>query len=93
MAPDASGEVHYMPQQGVLMLDIKDLPPLPDGYVYEVWLIGEGNPVAAGVFDAATAQHAIAADRSQFKTLAVTMEPGPMGTEAPTGEIYATASL
>jgi anti-sigma-K factor RskA len=93
MAPDASGEVHYMPQQGVLMLDVKDLPPLPEGYVYEVWLIGDGNPVPAGVFADATAQHAIAADRSQFNTLAITMEPGPLGTEAPTSEIYATASL
>lgn len=93
MAPEASGEVHYMPDQGVLMLDVKDLPPLPQGYVYEVWLIGEGNPVPAGVFADATAQHAVAADRSLFNTLAITMEPGPMGTEAPTGEIYATASL
>ena len=45
-----------------------------------------GNPVPAGVFDNATAQHAIAADRSQFNTLAITMEPGPMGTAAPTSE-------
>lgn len=94
MAPEASGEVHYMPQQGVIMLDVKNLPPLPEGFVYEVWLIGESGPVPAGVFDNSTAQHAIAADRSQFTTLAVTMEPGPMGTEAPTtDEVYATASL
>jgi anti-sigma-K factor RskA len=93
MAPQASGEVHYLPEQGVLMLDVKDLPPLPEGYVYEVWLIGDGNPVPAGVFADATAQHAIAADRSQFNTLAITMEPGPLGTAAPTSEIYATASL
>ncbi len=93
MAPQASGNVHYMPQQGVLMLDVKDLPPLPEGYVYEVWLIGDGAPVPAGVFADATAQHAVAADRSKFNTLAITMEPGPLGTAAPTGEIYATASL
>lgn len=94
MAPDAHGEVKYMPQEGLLMLDVRDLPPLPEGKVYEVWLIGEGDPVAAGVFSSATAQHAIVADRSQFNTLAITMEPGPMGTEAPTtGEIYASASL
>jgi len=94
MAPDAHGEVKYMPEQGLLMLDVRDLPPLPEGKVYEVWLIGEGDPVAAGVFSSATAQHAIVADRTQFTTLAITMEPGPMGTEAPTtGEIYASASL
>lgn len=94
MAPEASGDVKYMPEQGVIMVDVKDLPPLPEGYVYEVWLIGEGDPVAAGVFSSATAQHAIVADRSQFSTLAITREPGPMGTVAPTtGEIYASASL
>jgi anti-sigma-K factor RskA len=93
MAPDAEGEVKYMPQEGVLLLNVRDLPPLPEGYVYEVWLIGDGNPVPAGVFDNPTAQHAIAMDRSQFHTLAVTMEPGPMGTEVPTSELYATASL
>lgn len=95
MAPEASGAVHYMPQQSVIMLDVKDLPPLPEGYVYEVWLIGEGDPVPAGVFGESTAQHAVVADRSQFTTLAITMEPGPMGTEAPTTpeEVYATASL
>ena len=94
MAPNVAGEVKYMPQEGVVLLDVRDLPPLPDGYVYEVWLIGEGGAVAAGVFDDSTAQHAIAADRSQFDTVAVTREPGPMGTEAPTtGEIYASASL
>jgi anti-sigma-K factor RskA len=93
MAPDAHGDVKYMPQEGVLKLDVRNLPPLPEGYVYEVWLIGDGGPVPAGVFADASAQHAIAADRSQFNTLAITMEPGPMGTEAPTSEVYATASL
>ncbi|MDQ2653106.1 MAG: anti-sigma factor [Chloroflexota bacterium] len=94
MAPEAHGEVKYMPQEGVLMLDVRNLPPLPEGYVYEVWLIGDGDPVPAGVFTDSTVQHAMAADRSQFTTLAITMEPGPMGTEAPTTEdVYATASL
>ena len=95
MAPDAHGEVKYMPQEGVLMLDVRNLPPLPQGHVYEVWLIGDGGPVPAGVFTDSTAQHAIAVDRSQYTTLAITMEPGPMGTELPTRpeEVYASASL
>lgn len=93
MAPNASGQVKYMPREGLLMLEVRDLPPLPEGYVYEVWLIGEEGPVPAGVFDAASAQHAVVADRAQFTTLALTMEPGPMGTAAPTGDIYATAAL
>lgn len=93
-APDASGEVTYLPQSQIFFLDVRDLPPLAADQVYEVWLIGgDGVPAPAGVFDQPTDQHAIVADRDQFDTLAITAEPGPLGTEAPTGEIVATAPL
>jgi hypothetical protein len=92
-APGAGGEVTYLPQDDLFILDVRDLPPLEPDQVYEVWLIGEDGPVPAGVFDQPTDQHAIVADRAQYDTLAITAEPGPLGTEAPTGEIVATASL
>ena len=93
-APGARGEVTYFPQDNLFMLDVSDLPPLEPDQVYEVWLIGEnGVPAPAGVFDEPTDQHAIVADRDRYDTLAITAEPGPLGTEAPTGEIVATASL
>jgi anti-sigma-K factor RskA len=94
LAPDARGEVTYLPQDDLFMLEVRDLPPLEPDQVYEVWLIGEdGVPAPAGVFDQPTDQHAIVADRDRYETLAITAEPGPLGTEAPTGEIVATASL
>jgi anti-sigma-K factor RskA len=94
VAPEASGEVTYLPQDDLFILDVRDLPPLEPDQVYEVWLIGgDGVPAPAGVFDQPTDQHAIVADRSQYETLAITAEPGPLGTEAPTGDIVATASL
>jgi anti-sigma-K factor RskA len=94
VAPDATGEVTYFPGDNLLLLDVRDLPPLEPGQVYEVWLLGaDGAPVPAGVFGQSTDRHAIVADRSQFDTLAITAEPGPLGTEAPTGEIVATAAL
>jgi anti-sigma-K factor RskA len=93
-APEAGGEVTYLPQDNLFILDVRDLPPLAPDQVYEVWLIGEdGVPAPAGVFDQPTDQHAIVADRDRYDTLAITAEPGPLGTEAPTGEIVATASL
>ena len=93
-APEARGEVTYLPQDDLFILDVRDLPPLEPDQVYEVWLIGEdGVPAPAGVFDQPTDQHAIIADRDRYDTLAITAEPGPLGTEAPTGEIVATASL
>jgi anti-sigma-K factor RskA len=92
-APGAHGEVTYLPQDNLLLLDVRDLPPLKPDQVYEVWLIGADGPVPAGTFDQPTDQHAVVADRSQFETLAITAEPGPLGTAAPTGEIVATAPL
>jgi anti-sigma-K factor RskA len=93
-APGASGEVRYLPQSNLLVVDVRDLPPLPSGEVYEVWLIPhEGAPVAAGTFDQPTAQHAVVADRGQYQAIAITPEPGPLGTTAPTGQIVAQAAL
>jgi anti-sigma-K factor RskA len=93
-ALDASGAVTYRAEDDLFLVDVRNLPPLERNQVYEVWLIGDdGVPVPAGVFDQPTDQHALVADRSQYETLAITAEPGPLGTEAPTGEIVATASL
>jgi hypothetical protein len=93
VAPEARGEVTYLPQDDLFMLEVRDLPPLEPDQVYEVWLIGADGPEPAGIFDQPTDQHAIVADRDLYDSLAITAEPGPLGTEAPTGEIVATASL
>ncbi len=93
-APNANGQVTHLPDDNLFIVDVRDLPPLAAGQVYEVWLIDEdGVPAPAGVFDQPTDQHAVVADRAQYETLAITAEPGPLGTEVPTGEIVATASL
>ncbi len=93
VAPEARGEVTYLPQEDLFILDVRNLPPLEPDQVYEVWLIGADGPEPAGIFDQPTDQHAIVADRDRYDTLAITAEPGPLGTEAPTGEIVATATL
>jgi hypothetical protein len=92
-APGASGELHTLPDGETLILDVRDLPPLAPDQVYEVWLIGAEGPVPAGVFDQSTDRHAIVADRGQFEAVAITAEPGPLGSEAPTGEIVVQAPL
>jgi anti-sigma-K factor RskA len=93
-APGASGQVTYRPDERLLRLDVRDLPPLAPDQVYEVWLIaGDDPPQAAGVFADTSVEHALVIDRDQYDTLAITAEPGPLGTAAPTGEIVATAAL
>jgi anti-sigma-K factor RskA len=92
-APDASGEVRYDPNAQLFLVDVRDLPPLAEGDVYQVWLIDAGGPVPAGVFDQATDEHAVVADRSLYQALAITTEPGPLGSPAPTGDILIQAAL
>ena len=89
----ATGELRIDPEADLLVLDVQGLPPLAPGEVYQVWLIGEGEPEPFGVFAAPTARHAVAADPAAYQTLAITAEPGPLGSPGPTGEIVATAPL
>lgn len=95
-APDAGGEVTIEPAEGLIMLDVHGLPPLPEGMVYQAWLIGPASPapVPAGTFAAPDARHAITADMAEgWTTLAITAEPGPLGMPEPTGDVVATAPL
>lgn len=95
-APNAGGEVAIEPAEGMIVLDVRGLPPLPEGMVYQAWLIGPASetPVPAGTFAAPDARHAIVADMADgWTTLAITLEPGPLGVPEPTGEIVATAPL
>jgi anti-sigma-K factor RskA len=85
---------YFSPADDLFLVDVRDLPSLEPHQVCEVWLIGEDSvPVPAGVFNQPTDQNAVIAGRDQYGILAITAEPGPLGTEAPTGEIVATASL
>ena len=68
----ADGEVHFGVFLGFDFARVRDLPPLPEGHVYEVWLIGgDEPPVPAGTFDQSTDQHAIAC-RAPSRTVVVT---------------------
>ena len=92
-APGASGQLTYLEDRRVLILAVRDLPPLAPGQVYEVWLIRDGAPAPAGVFAASTAEHAVVADPGRYEALAITVEPGPLGSPGPTTAPVAQASL
>src|SRR5262245_26608877 len=47
----ASGQVYELRGQGLTLVEFRNLPPVPAGKVYELWLIpSQGNPIPAGVF-------------------------------------------
>jgi anti-sigma-K factor RskA len=93
-AASASGELAYVEQPPMMMLMVEDMPPLPPDQVYEVWLIPHaGDPIPAGFFADTSARHALAGSPDDYQAVAITMEPGPMGTMAPTTAPLITATL
>lgn len=88
------GELTYLADRGVAILSVRTLPDLEPDEVYQVWIIREGAaPEPAGAFAAAVAEIAVAVDRDQYQTLALTIEPGPLGSPDPTGAPIAQAPL
>ncbi len=89
----ASGTVEYVEGQGVVVLRMEDMPPPPQGYVYQVWVIDGETPVSAGTMDPNTSSFATSADPDRYQTLAVTLEEGPVGSGQPTTDPIIVADL
>ena len=87
------GELIYIPDRQIGVLRTASLPPLLPGQVYQMWLIKDGRPVGAGVFTASAGDVAIDLDRTQYQAFALTREPGPIGSSAPTSDPFAIAPL
>ncbi|HET7035139.1 MAG TPA: anti-sigma factor [Thermomicrobiaceae bacterium] len=85
-APAARGELTYLKGRQVLILDVRDLPALAPGEVYQVWLIQGSTPIPSGVFAASSARLALAADPANYQAVAITVEPGPLGNSTPQGD-------
>ncbi len=81
---DVDADLAYLEDRGVFLLSVRSLPQLAENQVFQVWLIGEGNPVSVATFAEETAEVAVAADRTEYAALAVSVEPGPVGSPAPT---------
>lgn len=86
--PKGAAHVMYNAKMGMLMYE-GQLEPNPAGKTYQLWLVPEqGNPISAGVFNAASAQtdHFMMklAPGITPKVFAVTLEPSG-GRPQPTG--------
>jgi anti-sigma-K factor RskA len=94
-APRAAGRVFWSPSRGVLFT-ATNLPPLPQGRVYQLWYVTAPAPVSAGlVTPDATGQSRIltpSVGPVQPKAFALTIEPAG-GVPAPTGPFYLLGSL
>lgn len=94
--PEVSAEMALvLPTGGVSpTLVVRDAPPLPDGRVYQVWLLRGSTPVSAGVFTPTEGVQSVPLEvnASGYDTVALTDEP-PGGSPAPTGQIAFSAAL
>jgi hypothetical protein len=88
-APSARARMLWSRSRREALLVAAGLPPAPEGMGYEVWVIGQGAPVPAGVFQVDSEGAAVfrlpdLPETAVAKTFAVTLEPAA-GTPAPTG--------
>lgn len=88
-----SGTLLYLPQQQQAIVVVNGLPPLPPGQVYQIWLIQNGTPSGAGVLQTPTGAAALRVDLSRYQMVAITIEPGPAGSPAPTTPPILTGSV
>jgi anti-sigma-K factor RskA len=90
--PNLSAELTYESDDQVFLLKTGNMPAAPEGQVYQVWLIDrEGVPVPNGVMVGSS--HAVSANRDDYAAFAITVEPGPLGSTAPTTEPFFVAPL
>ncbi len=74
-------------RDGQAVLVVSDVPPVPAGKTYQLWVIDGGRPTAAGLFAPGSGTLAIPIDGSVAKgsVVAVTVEDDG-GADAPTGK-------
>ena len=92
----ATGTLVWLPAQHTASLTLEQLPSLPTTDVYEVWLIKGGQPEPAGVFRPSSDNSAsviVKGEPSRYDTVAVTREPAPNGSQAPTTQPFIAASI
>ncbi len=90
-APDARARALWSRNRG-MVFTVSNLPPLPPGQVYQVWVVTAAAPLSAGLLmidqsGSASVYFQTAADIPPPTAIAVTPEPDG-GVPAPTGAIY-----
>jgi anti-sigma-K factor RskA len=86
--PSARARLFTAPQSSVALLAVSSLEPLPPAQTYEFWLIRDGKPVRAGIFNVGAGGAALVridgpAPLGQFEQAGLTIENAG-GVDAPT---------
>lgn len=91
--PQPSIQTMYLPQRRALVMIAHDMPPVPEGKAYELWLLPANGapPLAAGVFrpganGQAVMTHTEMAATPEAKGFAITIESAA-GSDKPTSPV------
>lgn len=79
----------FFPKTDLLVFSASDLPPAPEGHVYQVWMIANKTPLPMGTIG--PSGYATVANIKKFDAFAVTVEPGPLGSPQPTTKPFIEA--
>ena len=92
--PGISGSVLYVPDEDTAVVNLSDLPPLQPGDAYQLWVIKDGTPTSAGLFESTgpAAARTVATGLQDADALAVTAQPAT-SRAAPQGPILVQAAL
>ncbi len=85
--------LEYLPGEQRFVLHMDEMPEAPDGQVYQAWLIAGDVPTSVGIADPATGELSVEGDRAGFDAFALTVEPGPEGSDLPTTNPIVVAPL
>ncbi|MCD6025441.1 MAG: Anti-sigma-K factor rskA [Fibrobacteria bacterium] len=88
------GKILWDPERKVAVLQVS-LPPEPEGMDYQLWVIRDSKPMAAGVFQVSARsgdgmyriEQLVETDKKHINAFAVTLEPAG-GMPQPTGKMY-----
>ena len=93
-APGVTGRVLYIPDEDTAVVSLSRLPQLEEGDAYQLWVIRDGRPTSAGLFEQTGPAQArtVATGLAGADALAVTAQPRTSRT-APEGPILVEAAL
>lgn len=94
-APPEQAQVVFSESEEAAAVEFSGLASPEEGNTYQLWLIGEGDPLPAGVFvpdEAGEATVLLEGEARSGQLVAITQEPAG-GLPAPSGEVLFSAEL
>ena len=97
-SPVSYGKIIWDPEKRTAILQVSNLPPVPAGKDYQLWVIKGKTPISAGVFAVNNSEpnyfkieNLAVTDPKEIGAFAVTLEPKG-GVPQPTGTMYIAGS-